>query len=1197
MEQILFDDIRFWRDKFDHIVNKFNNNYILHGGFNSLTDKINKFDKIVTDTDSVFARIQLFKTELDNLVGVIDTAHTEANKTGFDIDKLNEMKKRWKEYIDLYKTKVDDINKDDFDIEILPTSAMSVALDDFNVKLSSLFKYLRTDVEKKMTMQETDIDVGLNVAKLDNIIIKLEAFNKHLTKFYGKIARIVSVNYGESIVEKVNSDTIYSYTTKTSEMYGLQLLDITNINNFKQIIEGVVKNMEFEEKILTLVKSMKDIITPDVMNITNVSKLRVRPPAETSTTVPTVSTTSIFAPIITPAVSGPTAASTIATSSVSGPTAASTIITPAVSGPTVASTIATPAVSVPTVASTSTRRSDATRGQSPGRVRQPKKLQSMAGGEITNTLYMISSKLNTINGILEDISVSIKTLKELYTRYNYYILYLMFIIVSYGRKIDRVYYEYINKGDIQFYRSIVNNILDKFKTNNGLKQIKYMNKYHYVTLYRLNGLFDFLYRKLGTDESIDINKCVGKISTDLMLFNHFKDILDSYHVEFQNKVMIYSRINDWGSASMLSAQKMFVRDSENPEMMIINPTVCPALGISTSSPVKFNGVFDTLEFKDNGNISKYMTLETKISRKNGILLTTYGYSGTGKTFTLFGNESKQGLLQSTLNNIKGLKTVYFRVYELYGLGVQYSHYWNGDVRQKLITYNMTIIDNTITINKHTERSDITSYISNDEDFVEITGDDDYISDVLKNFGKTVVALDRVRKEEKRIVKTPNNPDSSRSIIVYEFQNMIGTELIPMIIIDLPGREEIVQTYVDAYLNKKFMPAKYKTPFHKALLSSLAINPLYMAILVSGTIFEAFNTLPFDVRNRILTTRVQISDIVTDPPVEFENEHFTTLEGGRQVTLEYLYDFNTTKWKREKRFDVMANPKNNRDLLTSQPIGVHIKGDGTIEGESKPFSRHQVKVNINSVQYQGALAIHLLNRMIVMSEFESIAHINEFIVKRYFDMSDVKRAIVDKASFLKDYLDDSYVDKLSASEIDEEIRKTVDFTAFIVPYEGIYINENIVGIIKILAKDVMNKTDNDIKKLAEKQPIDELNFKQQKHLIRENNYNLYKADFEQGFTPYENIYRSDAILNKIYIDNRDTYSSQKIFNYDVPLIDGIIKRYTSKRSFNFKSKHIDSLAIEDYKLFYLFTNNDLDKKCAHQYKLLDNTMSLIKAVEN
>ena len=1147
MEQILFNDIRFWRDKFDRIINRFDNKRILYGGENTLTDRINKFDKTITDTDAVFAKLQIFKTELDNLVGLIDIAHTEANKTGFDINKLNEMKKRWNTYINLYKTKVGDINKDDFDIEILPPSASLVTLSEFESKLSILFKYLRTDIDKEMTMSETDIDVGLNVARLDSIIIKLESFNRHLTEFYNKIASVVNVDYKHSTVKKVNNATIYSYTTKTSDVYGLQLLNISDINSFKQIIEQVVKNIGFEEKILTMAKSMKDIVTVDMIDITKVAKLKERP-----------------------VVAVPDATTAVTTS-------------------------VAPVAPVPTV-TRNPRGTSPTGRRNSGSVTGPKRMQHLAGGEITETLYAITTRLNTINGILEDISVSVKTLKELYTRYNYYILYLMFIVVSYGKKIDRVYYEYINRGDIQFYKSIIDNILDKFKTNNGLKQIKYMNKYHYVTLHRVKNLLQYMYTKLAMDESIDIDRCSGTIVTDIMLFNHFKDILDSYHVEFQNKVMIYSRINDWGSTAII-AQKMFMADNANPQMMLIDPMTCPMLGISTVSPIKFNGVFDSLEFKDNSNISKYMTLETKISRKKGILLTTYGYSGTGKTYTLFGDESKQGLLQSTLNNIKGLKTVYFRVYELYGLGVQYSHYWNGDIRQKLITYNMIIKDGTMTIGNHIERSDITTYITNNEDFIEISGDDEYITNVLKNFSKTVVELDDMRKKEKRIVRTPNNPDSSRSIIVYEFQNMIGTELVPMIIIDLPGREEIVQTYVDAYIDKKFMPPRYKTSFHKALLSSLAINPLYTSILVPGTIFEAFNTLPFDVRNRILTTKVQISDVSTDPPVEFSEEYFTRLKDGRDVTLEYIYNFDTSRWKRERMFDVITNPENDGNLLLSQPTRVHIKGDGTIERELKPFSKHQIEVTINSIQYQGALAIHLLNRMIMMSEFESIAHINEFIVNRFFDMSDVKRGIIDKVAFLNEYLDAKYVDKLSASEIDDEVHKIVDFTAFIVTYEGIYINENIVGIIKILAKDVMNKTDAEVQKLAEKQPDAELNFKNQKMLIRENNYNLYKATPESGFTPYENIYRSDIILDKIYKDNRDTYSSQKIFNYDVPLIDSIIKRYTTKRAFNIKSKTIDSLAIDDYKLFYLFTNNDMDKKCAHQYKLLDNTMSLIKAVEN
>ena len=48
---------------------------------------------------------------------------------------------------------------------------------------------------------------------------------------------------------------------------------------------------------------------------------------------------------------------------------------------------------------------------------------------------------------------------------------------------------------------------------------------------------------------------------------------------------------------------------------------------------KFTEVFDTVNFPENEDISKYMTLETQLSKKKSVCLLTYGYSGTGKTYT------------------------------------------------------------------------------------------------------------------------------------------------------------------------------------------------------------------------------------------------------------------------------------------------------------------------------------------------------------------------------------------------------------------------------------------------------------------------------------------------------------------------------------------------------------------------------------
>ena len=96
--------------------------------------------------------------------------------------------------------------------------------------------------------------------------------------------------------------------------------------------------------------------------------------------------------------------------------------------------------------------------------------------------------------------------------------------------------------------------------------------------------------------------------------------------------------------------------------------------------VKFQEVFWRPEFDNNKNISSYMLLDKLIPNRIGTYLVTYGYSGVGKSYTLFGADKSEGLLQATVGNIStnntfvGLK---LRVYELYGMGMCYSDCWNN----------------------------------------------------------------------------------------------------------------------------------------------------------------------------------------------------------------------------------------------------------------------------------------------------------------------------------------------------------------------------------------------------------------------------------------------------------------------------------------------------------------------------------------
>ena len=111
------------------------------------------------------------------------------------------------------------------------------------------------------------------------------------------------------------------------------------------------------------------------------------------------------------------------------------------------------------------------------------------------------------------------------------------------------------------------------------------------------------------------------------------------------------------------------------------------------TPLKFQEVFWRPEFSDNKNISSYMLLDKLILNSIGTYLVTYGYSGVGKSFTLFGGNGEDGLLQATIANIStapnfsGLK---LRTYELYGLGMGYSDCWKdyAEIDQTILHYNL-----------------------------------------------------------------------------------------------------------------------------------------------------------------------------------------------------------------------------------------------------------------------------------------------------------------------------------------------------------------------------------------------------------------------------------------------------------------------------------------------------------------------------
>jgi hypothetical protein len=279
--------------------------------------------------------------------------------------------------------------------------------------------------------------------------------------------------------------------------------------------------------------------------------------------------------------------------------------------------------------------------------------------------------------------------------------------------------------------------------------------------------------------------------------------------------------------------------------------------------------------------------------------------------------------------------------------------------------------------------------------------------------------------------------------------------------------------------------------------------------------------------------------------------------------------------------------------------VNIKGTNSSD-KFKPTNSKQIDVSVNSIQYQSVLALHLMNRLILLNKFDIIEKIYMNIIKQYFDMSDIIKKIGSdpnsKKKFLLKFFENKRVDKADDEQLNNLIDETVNFKTYMAPFEGIYINENIMGLIKVLSNTILQRDDKFIKAHLMKEQDKSLGFKQQKSNIRQMNFDLYNSVCKTKEEKFENVCRDNEKLNTMSENNKLSYSSQKIFNYEHPSIESIINIYVNSRTINTLNGEVKIEEVSDFKLFYLFSNTQMEKKCVHQWKLLHNTISFINVID-
>jgi hypothetical protein len=426
---------------------------------------------------------------------------------------------------------------------------------------------------------------------------------------------------------------------------------------------------------------------------------------------------------------------------------------------------------------------------------------------------------------------------------------------------------------------------------------------------------------------------------------------------------------------------------------------------------------------------------------------------------------------------------------------------------------------------------------------------------IENLESLIESIDNKRKSEKRILETINNPESSRSIIVYEFVLQINGSNVPYIIVDLPGKEEFYDSYLNKmnlnYQAKLFNTTDYVSqPVRNHLsLVSMIYNPIFLGIFWDDDIINVFNTYnATSLQNHI--TKIQDSVILL-------------LSSGKRYQLKDICDQNDLA---NRKITYKINPNDNPGL----PMKSFLDNNNLTNLVS--FRTGQ---NINSLTTK--FQSFFLKKLI------AVEILRYFIIE--YDKSD-KYDIIEK--FLARIL---------------TVLGAQDTKYDLLSYQGYYINENVGGLLEYLG--IASKKPGIIDN-APKDPLPDTVIETIKEFI---GFNILITDKSNGI----NSIFSDAFYNNPIVDAllnifenrvsdylRNSYDSNKIYiggknSTENPLISELLKPYFDVQPTNPPQNPDDK--IKSYKLLYVLTNNDNEFKCDKQLNLLDNTYKFLSKISS
>lgn len=354
----------------------------------------------------------------------------------------------------------------------------------------------------------------------------------------------------------------------------------------------------------------------------------------------------------------------------------------------------------------------------------------------------------------------------------------------------------LSKGFFEFYKTILYGIKEKILNNKPLDAT--LQEMSYILPVYFD-LFDHISRNIGTKSfRVQSEKLTNFSVNSLILFFFYKI---KFHVDEytkndnDEKVKLFIKINDIyqndTTEQQIKTYPLYSLEGNTLKIKQFKKDNSP--NEKESKAYEFNKSTDGAFFYNDmrgPEISTYLGISFAINNKKDVLMLSFGYSGTGKTFTMF---SENGVVPNIFKNLKKDYKVVLQVTEFYGYGdltedvarytpyVFYVHNFNDSLKLPNVQYK---IDESITI------------------------DGQQITPMIKNSSKNIInetvnEIDKYRlinkfpdgkPKNKTITATQNNPQSSRSFMVYDFlfYDVVDSskEPIKLSVLDLPGREDI-----------------------------------------------------------------------------------------------------------------------------------------------------------------------------------------------------------------------------------------------------------------------------------------------------------------------------------------------------------------------------------------------------------------------